>query len=67
VIEMIPVGTRLIDGLLQGVAVRASGFAIVPLSAVAPAVKYVYQSSERLESHQGFQGVVRHHDVHQRL
>jgi len=41
-IEDIPVGTRLIVGLLQGVAVRAAGFGIVPLAALAPAVKVLY-------------------------
>jgi Trk-type K+ transport system membrane component len=38
-IEDIPVGTRLLAGLLQAVAVRAAGFGIVPLAALAPAVK----------------------------
>jgi hypothetical protein len=38
-IESIPVGTRIIAGLLQSAAVRAAGFGIVPLSALAPAVK----------------------------
>ncbi|KAE9400631.1 hypothetical protein BT96DRAFT_965214 [Gymnopus androsaceus JB14] len=41
-IEAIPVGVRLIDGLLQAVAVRAAGFATVTLSALAPAVKVLY-------------------------
>ena len=38
-IEAIPVGTRVADGLLQSAAVRAAGFGIVPLSALAPAVQ----------------------------
>lgn len=41
-IEDIPVGTRIIAGLLQSVAVRAAGFAIVPLNSLAPAVKVLY-------------------------
>lgn len=41
IIEAIPLGTRFIDGLLQAAAVRASGFAIVPISELAPAVKFV--------------------------
>ncbi|KAI0000966.1 cation transport protein-domain-containing protein [Russula vinacea] len=41
-IESIPVGVRVIDGLLQATAVRAAGFAIVNLSALAPAVKVLY-------------------------
>ncbi|GAA5828114.1 hypothetical protein JCM11251_002595 [Rhodosporidiobolus azoricus] len=42
VIEAIPVGTRIIDGLFQAFAVRAAGFAIVPLSQVAPALQLLY-------------------------
>lgn len=41
-IEQIPVGVRLLDGLLQGIAVRAAGFGIVTLSALAPAVQVLY-------------------------
>ncbi|KAL0072467.1 hypothetical protein AAF712_000230 [Marasmius tenuissimus] len=41
-IEAIPLGTRFVIGLLQGVAVRAAGFGIVPLAALAPAVKVLY-------------------------
>ncbi|KAG7091120.1 hypothetical protein E1B28_010174 [Marasmius oreades] len=37
--EAIPLGTRFAAGFLQGVAVRAAGFGIVPLAALAPAVK----------------------------
>lgn len=40
-IESIPFGTRLAAGLLQATDVRASGFAVVPVAALAPAVKYV--------------------------
>ncbi|GAA5925325.1 hypothetical protein JCM3775_006423 [Rhodotorula graminis] len=42
VIEAIPVGTRVIDGLLQAFAVRAAGFSIVSLSSVAPALQFLY-------------------------
>ncbi|KAI9441617.1 cation transport protein-domain-containing protein, partial [Lactarius indigo] len=42
VIESIPAGVRVIDGLFQATAVRAAGFAIVTLSALAPAVKVLY-------------------------
>jgi len=41
-ITSIPVGVRIIDGMLQATAVRAAGFAIVSLSALAPAVKVLY-------------------------
>ncbi|KAH9006185.1 cation transport protein-domain-containing protein [Lactarius hatsudake] len=42
VIGSIPVGVRVIDGLFQATAVRAAGFAIVNLSALAPAVKVLF-------------------------
>jgi hypothetical protein len=42
-ITSIPVGVRIVDGMLQATAVRAAGFAIVSLSALAPAVKCVAQ------------------------
>ncbi|SCV68413.1 BQ2448_534 [Microbotryum intermedium] len=41
-IERLAVATRVIDGLLQAFAVRAAGFAIVTLSAVAPALQLLY-------------------------
>lgn len=41
-IASIPVGVRIIDGMFQATAVRAAGFAIVSLSALAPAVKVLY-------------------------
>lgn len=41
-IEVIPLGTRFVIGLLQAIAVRAAGFATVTLSALAPAVKVLY-------------------------
>ena len=40
-IESIPFGTRFAAGILQATDVRASGFTVVPLAALAPAVKYV--------------------------
>ncbi|GAA5922294.1 uncharacterized protein JCM15063_003250 [Sporobolomyces koalae] len=41
-IESIPLGTRFLDGLFQSFAVRAAGFAIVPLAQTAPAVQFLY-------------------------
>lgn len=38
-ISSIPVGVRILIGLLQATAVRAAGFGTVALSALAPAVK----------------------------
>ena len=38
-IDYIPLGIRFIVGLLQAVAVRAAGFGLVALAALAPAVK----------------------------
>lgn len=38
-IEALPVGTRIAAAFLQSAAVRAAGFGIVPLAALAPAVK----------------------------
>ncbi|KAI9568878.1 cation transport protein-domain-containing protein [Boletus coccyginus] len=41
-IESIPLGTRFVAGILQATDVRAAGFAIVSLAALAPAVKVLY-------------------------
>ncbi|KAJ8519867.1 hypothetical protein ONZ45_g3214 [Pleurotus djamor] len=41
-IESIPVGTRIINGLLQAASVRAAGFATVSLLTLAPAVKVLF-------------------------
>ncbi|KAF8320327.1 TrkH-domain-containing protein [Clavulina sp. PMI_390] len=41
-IDAIPVGERMLDGLLQSAAVRAAGFGVVSLSNLAPAVKVLY-------------------------
>lgn len=40
--ESLPSGTRAITGLFQGLAARASGFAIVPIAAMAPSLQCVY-------------------------
>ncbi|KXN87472.1 Low-affinity potassium transport protein [Leucoagaricus sp. SymC.cos] len=42
VIDQIALNTRFAAGLFQAVAVRAAGFAIVPMNSVAPAVKVLY-------------------------
>ncbi|KIK67556.1 hypothetical protein GYMLUDRAFT_257413 [Collybiopsis luxurians FD-317 M1] len=41
-IEAIPLGVRFLAGLLQATAVRAAGFGIVAIAALAPAVKVLY-------------------------
>lgn len=41
-IAAIPLNIRVLSGLFQSIAVRASGFAIIPLGSVAPAVKFLY-------------------------
>ena len=41
VVEAFPTGTRVFIGLLQATAVRNAGFQVIPLTVVAPAVKYV--------------------------
>ncbi|KAF8509485.1 cation transport protein-domain-containing protein [Gautieria morchelliformis] len=42
--DTLPVGTRVVAGLFQGLAARASGFAIVPVASLAPAVQFLYMS-----------------------
>ncbi|KAJ3485808.1 hypothetical protein NLI96_g4697 [Meripilus lineatus] len=44
VTESLPRGTRAVAGLFQSFAVRASGFAIVNISALAPSFQYEEQS-----------------------
>jgi len=39
VIQDIPVGRRIAAAFVQSAAVRAAGFAIVPIASLAPAVK----------------------------
>ena len=41
--QALPVGTRVVTGLFQGVAVRASGFQIVAFAALAPALQCVFR------------------------
>ena len=38
--ESIPKGPRILAGLFQGLAARASGLAIVPVASLAPALQY---------------------------
>ncbi|KAF8153943.1 potassium transporter [Crassisporium funariophilum] len=40
--ESIPKGPRVISGLFQGLAARASGFSIVPIASFAPALQFLY-------------------------
>lgn len=42
VLTQLPTGTKVIGGLFQGVAVRASGLTIVAVSELAPAVQFLY-------------------------
>ena len=44
-IEALPIGVRMIDGLIQAAAVRAAGFATVVIAGLAPAVKCVEEFS----------------------
>lgn len=37
--ESIPIGTRLVDALLQAAAVRSAGFQAISLSTLVPAVQ----------------------------
>ncbi|KAJ7145738.1 cation transport protein-domain-containing protein [Mycena epipterygia] len=40
--EEMPKGPRIVDGLFQGLAARASGLAIVPLASASPALQFLY-------------------------
>ncbi|KAF8510124.1 potassium transporter [Hysterangium stoloniferum] len=42
VTQTLPVGTRIIVGFFQGLAVRASGFSAVSISSLSPAVQFLY-------------------------
>ncbi|SNX84022.1 related to potassium transporter TRK-1 [Melanopsichium pennsylvanicum] len=42
VIEQIKLNVRIFDGLFQSIAVRAAGFTVVSLLALAPAVQFLY-------------------------
>ena len=37
--DAIPTGPKIIEGLFQGLAARASGFAIAPIANLAPALQ----------------------------
>ncbi|KAJ6562832.1 potassium transporter [Mycena vulgaris] len=40
--EEMPKGPRIVDGLFQGLAARASGLSIVPLASASPAIQFLY-------------------------
>ncbi|KAF7373247.1 Potassium transporter [Mycena sanguinolenta] len=40
--EQMAKGPRIVDGLFQGLAARASGFSIVPLASASPALQFLY-------------------------
>jgi len=40
--DILPIGARVVDALFQGLAARASGFAIVPVANMAPALQFLY-------------------------
>lgn len=40
--EALPIGTRVVTGIFQGVAARASGFQVVSLAPLAPALQFLY-------------------------
>ncbi|KAK0462994.1 potassium transporter [Desarmillaria tabescens] len=40
--EAMSIGAKIVSGLFQGLAARASGFSIVPLASIAPAVQFLY-------------------------
>ncbi|KAJ7079638.1 potassium transporter [Mycena belliarum] len=40
--EQMAKGPRIVDGLFQGLAVRASGLSIVPLASASPALQFLY-------------------------
>ncbi|KAF8890777.1 cation transport protein-domain-containing protein [Infundibulicybe gibba] len=42
VFETLPRGVRIVSGLFQGLAARASGFSIVPIASLAPALQFLY-------------------------
>ena len=45
VTENLPAGVRVVAGLFQSFAIRASGFAIVSLPSLAPAFQYAISPS----------------------
>ncbi|KAK0186193.1 potassium transporter [Armillaria mellea] len=40
--DAMPTGVKIVSGLFQGLAARASGFSMVPLASVAPAIQFLY-------------------------
>lgn len=68
VVEAVPTGTRVFIGLLQAISVRNAGFQVVPLAAVAPALKFVVLDLciPVLKVNTG-KGVVCRHDVYRSL
>ncbi|TDZ47449.1 Low-affinity potassium transport protein [Colletotrichum trifolii] len=42
VIEAIPVGARVLDGLFQALAVRSGGFYVIPISSAYPGLQVLY-------------------------
>ncbi|KAJ6476359.1 potassium transporter [Mycena sanguinolenta] len=40
--EQMSKGPRVVDGLFQGLAARASGFSIIPLASASPALQFLY-------------------------
>ena len=49
-VESIPGGTRTIDGLFQALGARTSGFAIITISSVAPALQVTYLAAMYISS-----------------
>lgn len=68
-IDSIPVGHRILDGLVQSASVRAAGFSVVNLSSLAPAVKYANflicldVRRQYFSNHLQFKGDIRYYDV----
>ncbi len=69
VTDSLPGGTRAVAGLFQSFAVRASGFPIVSLSALAPSFQYVsvHEHNSKCAYHSSHQVPLHHHDVHRCL
>ncbi|KAJ7725300.1 potassium transporter [Mycena maculata] len=40
--EAMPLGPRIVNGLFQGLAARASGLSIIPLASASPALQFLY-------------------------
>lgn len=65
--ESLPIASRVILGLFQGIAVRASGLTIISIGSLAPALQYVlfFLCNANSENHI-FQIPLRRADVHWR-